>query len=149
MLTRNLTGDRECRVASWEWDGQDLDRQRSRAYRCWRQFQGLCSRCDQSQSCPYCFLTRLSMLIVIPGQTFALEQTKLSQTQQRLWYLVQSAQQAALDAAVKQRSTGHSVDAAARDLIDKRGIWPEEKRGLTHRLGMCQRSRKYVHRSLG
>lgn len=73
--------------------------------------------------------------LTLPVQTFALKDTQLSDDQIRLWNIVRSAQKAALKAAVEKGATGHSIDEAARKLINHRGSTPEEKNGLTHRLG--------------
>lgn len=67
-------------------------------------------------------------------QTFALPGAKISKTQDRLWYLVKEAQEAALKAG-NEGASGRDVDAAARDLIKARGKRQAESEGFTHRLG--------------
>lgn len=72
--------------------------------------------------------------IILFPQTFALPGAKISETQDRLWFLVKEAQEAALKAG-RQGASGRDVDAAARDLIKNKGQRQAEREGFTHRLG--------------
>lgn len=67
-------------------------------------------------------------------KTFALPGAKISETQERLWFLVKEAQEAALRAG-NEGALGKDVDAAARDLIRSKGKRQAEREGFTHRLG--------------
>ncbi len=56
----------------------------------------------------------------------------------RIWNTVQSAQKAAIEAAV-EGVKGREVDEAARKVVETNGVREVEKKGFSHRLGGCRR----------